>query len=183
MLKIRTLVYGALGVSIALGFFLLGIFVMDRTIPLRAVGYNRSVEKAANSLLLLNSLRARDGRPMYFTRIEQISGQQSLFSTGEITLPWGGSIGSDFVVGSLDHQDFMRGILSPIEKLILKFYLDQRWPTEVLLYLFIHRVDRARPEPSLVNAPDPNRRVWFENFQKWIEIVGDEIRFETWRTG
>ena len=98
MLKIRTLVFGVVGVSIALGSFVLGIFVIDKTIPLRAVEYNRSVEKAANSLLLLNILRARDGRPMYFTRIEQISGQQSLFSTREITLPWGGSIGSDFVV-------------------------------------------------------------------------------------
>ena len=79
MLKFLILVFGVL---LAVVSFLLGTFVMDRTIRLRAVGYNRAVEEAANSLLLLNILRARYERPMYFTPIEQIKGQQSLFSTG-----------------------------------------------------------------------------------------------------
>lgn len=186
MLKIRTLVFGVLGVSIALGFFVLGIFVIEKTIPLRAVEYNRAVEKAANSLLLLNILRARDGHPMYFTLIEQIRGQQSLFSTGEISIPWGGSIGSDFVVGSLDHQDFMRGILSPIEKSVLKSYIDQEWPRDLLLYLFVSRVDQTGMNRPQVNSPRPRNApgyTGFENFQGWVEEVRNELRIGTLRTG
>lgn len=167
-----------------------------------AVDYNKTVEEMNNSLLLLNILRAKDRQPMHFTALTQVLGRLTLKSTGSLGLriPFGGpSAGNifpltpefelsetsspSFTVATLDKQDFMKGILSPIERSVLKFYLNQRWPTEVLLYLFIHKVDRAEPEPSLENAPDPKHIVEFGKFQKWIEEIGDEIKFETSKTG
>ncbi len=173
----------------------------DERIADHAVDYNKTVEEARNSLLLLNILRARDRGPMTFTAISQVRGSFTLSSSGSIglTIPFGGDASSTFPlspslslsqsaspsfdVAILNSKEFMSGILSPIEKSTLKFYLNQRWPTEVLLYLFIHKVDRAKPEPTLVNAPDPKYSVEFEKFQKWIEEIGGEIRFVTSKTG
>ena len=123
-----------------------------------AVDYNKTVEEARNSLLLLNILRAKDRLPMHFTAFSQLRGSLTLKSTGSLSLqiPFGGDASNTFPltpslelsqtsspsfdVAILGSKEFMSGILSPIEKSTLKFYLDQRWPSEVLLHLFIHKV-------------------------------------------
>lgn len=130
----------------------------DERIADHAVKYNKTVEEANNSLLLLNILRARDRRPMHFTAISQVRGSLTQSSSGSIglTIPFGGdasntfpltpslslsqSTSPSFDVAVLDKQEFIRGILSPIEISIFKFYLDQRWPPEILLHLFVHKV-------------------------------------------
>jgi len=173
----------------------------DERIADHAVKYNKTVEETNNSLLLLNILRAKDRSPMHFTAFSQLRGKLTLKSTGSLGLqiPFGGDAGNTFPLtpklelsqtsspsfdlAILDKQEFMKGILSPVEKSVLKFYLNQRWPPELLLYLFIHKVDRAKPKRSLVNAPNPYHSVDFERFQRWIEEVGDEIGFETSKTG
>ena len=100
-----------------------------------AVDYNKTVEEMNNSLLLLNILRAKDRQPMHFTALTQVLGRLTLKSTGSLGLriPFGGpSAGNifpltpefelsetsspSFTVATLDKQDFMKGILSPIER-------------------------------------------------------------------
>ena len=66
----------------------------DQRIADHAVKYNKTVEEANNSLLLLNILRARDRRPMHFTAISQVRGSLSQSSSGSIglTIPFGTAI-------------------------------------------------------------------------------------------
>ncbi len=70
----------------------------DGRIADHAVKYNKTVEEANNSLLLLNILRARDRRPMHFTAISQLRGSLSQSSTGSLGLqiPLGGDASNTF---------------------------------------------------------------------------------------
>ncbi len=123
-----------------------------------AIDYNKTVEEAHNSLLLLNILRAKDRGPMHFTAISQVRGKLTLKSTGSLGLkiPFGEpsnvfpltpsielsqTSSPSFDIAILDTKQFMSGILSPIKKSLFAFYWHQGWPQEVLLYLFIHKVD------------------------------------------
>ncbi|MEE8507064.1 MAG: hypothetical protein V3S40_12700 [Kiloniellales bacterium] len=179
----------------------------DERIADHAVKYNKTVEEAHNSLLLLNILRARDRRPMHFTAFSQVRGKLTLKSTGSLGLqiPFGGDASNTFPltpklelsqtsspsfdIAILDSKEFIIGILSPIERSIFKFYLDQRWPPEVLLYLFIHKIDQSAFEPTPINSPPPvsprdlEKEAEFKNFQKWIKMVRDDIKFGTKTTG
>lgn len=186
----------------------------DERIADHAVKYNKTVEETRNSLLLLNILRAKNRQPMHFTALTKVLGRLTLQSSGSLGLdiPFGGDAASTFPLSpsltltqtsspsfdvvSLDSQEFMKGILSPIDKSIFKFYLDQRWPPEVLLHLFIHKVEQTEMVPTPINSPPPVRTPdeeesptdkekedAFRNFQKWIEEVRSEIRFGTKKTG
>jgi hypothetical protein len=46
----------------------------QQKIAQNALDYNYSIEDAHNRLTLLNILRAKDRRPMYFTRLGQVTG-------------------------------------------------------------------------------------------------------------
>lgn len=182
----------------------------DERIADHAIEYNKTVEKTRNSLLLLNILRAKHRQPMHFTALSQVRGKLTLKSTGSLglSIPFGGDASNTFPltpkleisqtsspsfdVAILDSKEFMSGILSPIEKSIFQFYLDQRWPTEVLLYLFIHKIDQSGLEPTPINSPPPKnpldpeyekKRDQFENFQQWVKKVRDDIKFGTQTTG
>lgn len=182
----------------------------DERIADHAIKYNKTVEEANNSLLLLNILRARDRRPMHFTAFSQLRGKLTLKSTGSLGLaiPFGGDASNTFPLtpklelsqtsspsfdlAILNSKEFTSGILSPIEKSIFKFYLEQRWPAEVLLYLFIHKIDQSGFEPTPINSPPPvkprdaedvKKEAQFRNFQTWIKMVRDDIRFGTKTTG
>ena len=63
-----------------------------------AIGYNRVVEKAANSQVLYNILRARDRKPMHFTSLSQLRGSYTVSSTGALSLqvPFGGDAINNF---------------------------------------------------------------------------------------
>lgn len=136
-----------------------------RQLATQAVGFNLTVEKAQNEMLLLNVLRAKDRLPMYVTGISSLNGnfQTTLTSglgaslsrvrghvpsgTDSITrgvAPSASAILSanpSFSLAVLDTQEFMKGFLSPIEKSTLAYYWDQGWRPELLLYLLVQRVE------------------------------------------
>jgi hypothetical protein len=116
-------------------------------IAAQAVDYNRAVETAANTLLLTNILRARDERPLHFTSVPQIRGsiQIGLNQPG-IGLPVAGSqqglnlglnaaTSPSFDVSALDTQEFIRGLLEPLEPGIVRYYWDRGYPDQMLLML------------------------------------------------
>ncbi len=125
-----------------------------------AIDFNKTVEKAANAQILLNALRASDRKPMHFSTISQLRGGHNISSTGGLSfsIPFGADAASaytvspslsltrstspSFDVGVLDTQEFHQGILQPTKMDTLEFYWQQRWPPELLLHLFIHKVEK-----------------------------------------
>ncbi|HEX9444933.1 MAG TPA: hypothetical protein VGA73_12475, partial [Candidatus Binatia bacterium] len=138
--------------------FCLSGCVASTMITSRAVGYNKVVEDTNNQTLLLNVVRASYRHPMYFTGLTLLRGSQSVQAgTGNVTVPFGGDAPSTYIVnpnlnltinpsydvGVLDTKEFMSGITTPVEMKTLKYYWDQGWPRQMLLFLFVRQIDEA----------------------------------------
>ena len=82
--------------------------------------------------------------------------------------PVQGSRSPSFDVAILDSEEFTRGILQPIKPATLEYYWQQRWPQDLLLYLFIHKVEDLTSGSVFVNSPNDQR---FGAFQSWVDSV------------
>jgi hypothetical protein len=124
----------------------------------QTIAYNTAVADSTNQFFLLNVLRARDRFPLYYTRSTGNSASMSATAGGAVEIEnWhslpsfvaGGSTSNTVSMANLDDQKFMRGVLTPVPLSTLGFYLDQGWPKEVVLSMFISRIELDR---SLVSA-------------------------------
>lgn len=122
-----------------------------------AIDHNQVVANTADSLTLLNILRARDGRPLHFTSISRLNGNVSMSATGNVggfAVISGGSTASvspgvsgtlasnpGFDITIYDGQEFQQGILTPIDAKTIKFYLGTGWRPDLLTYLLVERID------------------------------------------
>jgi hypothetical protein len=119
--------------------------------------FNNAVEKAQNEMLLLNIVRASNRQPMYFTTLNDIKASMSYgLGTGAITAPFAlynrtplGGQTTYFSVAPtvsyantpiydvvlLNSKEFINGMMTPIPAETFAYYLDQRWPLGMLLYL------------------------------------------------
>ena len=180
----RSFFLGVILISAALAACSLNERIADH-----AVDYNKTVEEANNSLLLLNILRAKDRQPMHFTALTSVLGRLTFKTTESLSLriPFGNPFVTDaastiqltpsldvsqtsspsFTVNTLDKQEFMRGILTPIDISVFEFYWHQRWPPEVLLHLFIHDVDITY-DPWAASTPYPEGAKILENDLLWV---------------
>lgn len=148
---------------------------------------NLAVEDAHNQLLLVNILRAYKQRPMYFTGIRTLRGP---LGSGSPTFSFRIPFGPDFTnnvyefsptfkpdvaqydINVMDTQDFMRGITQPLPPKILQYYLDQGWPKQFVLHLFVREVRIFEGEASegrLLNYPLD--RTTLKSFQDWISAI------------
>ena len=163
--------------------------------------YNLVAEQAGNEMLLLNIVRASKRRPMYFTSFGKLTGTTTFeVGTGGIKYPFGslgGALDSDkyispsagykysplFDLAVLDSQEFTNGIMKPVPMSIIEYYRSQGWPEEMLMHLFIRRIEIINP-----NAPNgkdiytnyPENQIEFQKFQnqirdaRWdIEVIPD----------
>src|SRR5262249_38405229 len=117
------------------GAFALGGCSSHRQLAVQAVGFNLTVAKAPNEMLLLNLIRAKDRLPMYMTGIASLSGNVSTALSASVpgaysyskgigidtitrsTTPSAGaaiSANPSFSLAVLDTQEFMKGFLSPV---------------------------------------------------------------------
>jgi hypothetical protein len=147
---------------------------------------NLAVEEAHNQLLLLNVARALNRRPMYFTRFQALRGPMGLGSTAAtLPLPFGPDFNQQiynlslthafdkpsFDVQIMDTQKFLQGITKPAAPKTLLYYLDQGWPQQMVLHLFIREVefvnDEGKVTESVINYP-PNKEE-FAKFQKLLK--------------
>ena len=149
---------------------------------------NLSVEDAHNRILLLNVVRAMRGRPLYFTGFSSLKGP---LGTGSPTLGFNIPFGNDlrqniyqfipsfkpdvaqYDIAIYDRQEFVRGIAKPVTPATLQFYLDQGWPLELLLHLFIREVEVFKGDrkiESRINYP-PNWQQ-YEAFLTWVREIG-----------
>ena len=163
-----------------------------------SVDYNLALENAANRSILSNVLRAKDRKRLHFTALSQIRGQlkfQAETSTSA-TIPFGGgsddkyvlspsagvtySTSPSFDVAVLDSQKFMRGILSPVKMEVFDHYWEQGWPREILLHMFIHRIEFSKNIEidskvySSVNnfTGSKHRMETFQKFIRWLLVKG-----------
>jgi hypothetical protein len=148
----------ALGLALAAG--LPGCSFVD-SFSDRAVNFNFQAEQAQLQALLLNIVRASLNRPMQFTSLQSMSGQQSVTAGGTLTYPFGytarrpaatsnpnilsltgsASAAPSFTVSVLDTQEFYQGELSPLTGQEYHFFVEEGYTPAQLLYLFANSID------------------------------------------
>ncbi|MDB5372718.1 MAG: hypothetical protein JWP04_1360 [Belnapia sp.] len=145
-----------------LAVLLLGGCSLSGTITDHSVAYNSTVEAATDTLLVTNVLRARDQAPLHFTTIGAIHGSFSL-SAGlgyDLTAVNSGTqpallaaSNPSFDIGPLDRQEFARGLLRPIDPVLLRLLSDRGLPDQLLLHLLISKFDEGPGGRIIVNDP------------------------------
>ena len=117
----------------------------------QTIAYNEAIANSTNQFFLLNVLRARDRYPIYYTRNTGDSAARS--ATPGLTLALDAAQnftpsltasatgGHTVSLVNLDDQKSMRGALTPVPLSVLDGYLGQGWPREVLLMMFIKRIE------------------------------------------
>jgi len=144
--------------------------------------YNLVVEKAQNEMLLLNIVRARERHPMYFTSFGALRGKMTYnVQTGSMSVPFGKIGGGadtsysiapsagyttspEFDLAVLDTKKFTNGIMMPVPMRTIEYYWQQGWPKEMLLHLFIRRIEMN--DTAVENYPEN----WdeFKKFQRMV---------------
>lgn len=136
----------------------------------RAVAYNLAAAKAQEKLLLLNIVRAMRHEPRYFTTIGQIVANPRDTTSANLNIPFGGDAPSTFALGlggnrshsdwsatitTLESKEFTTGLLEPVSLEVIDYFWQQGWPKELLLSLFIRRIDLPGCEPVFNHPEDP----------------------------
>jgi hypothetical protein len=186
------IIVSLLGLLIGCGF---SMIPKDRMADSSA-DFNIVVEKAQNQMLLLNIVRASRRYPMYFTSFNALRGNmQYNFSTGNITIPfspWPGynqaysvapnaaySSNPNFDLIVLDTQEFTNGIMTPVPMRTIDYYWNMGWPEELLLHLFIYRIDVKKPNgdwDNLYNYPPDIEN--FKTFQERLRLLKCKVKSE-----
>jgi hypothetical protein len=147
----------------------------------RSTNYNKAIEQAQNQTLLLNVLRARDRKPLYFTAMHQVRGNIRYGTgSGNVGIPFGGAATTDvysaspsvsyatnptFDITLLDSKEFYQGILKPVDMETIEYYVSQGWPKDILLHMFIRQIDIG-DEEEIENYPGNPEE--FDRFQRTL---------------
>lgn len=153
---------------IAVGItFLTACSLPQRAIVSQVDRHNEAIEEVQNRMLLLNILRAAKQQPTYFTALTVVRGDATLTAgSGNVTVPFGGggteaysavpnaslSIKPSFDMAVLDTQEFHKGFLQPVTPETLAFFLDQGWPRQLVLHLFVREI-RFSDGSRVTNTP------------------------------
>jgi hypothetical protein len=125
---------------------------------------------AANQIILLNILYARDGAPLHFSELSQIRGQLTAQFNGSTTFPFGpiahanvdprhlATLGitvasqPSFDISSLDTKDFTDGVMTPISPSTFAFFVNEGIDYHLVLLLLVSGIQQAGGE-MVFNAP------------------------------
>lgn len=120
----------------------------------RHVDANLVQERVMNQQLLLNVVRASHRQPLHFSRIPYIKLPLVTSAPWELTFPFGvvgaygrnsakSSVGGALITVELvpqDSQEFIQGITTPVRLSLMDFFLQQGWPKQLVLYLFVEEM-------------------------------------------
>lgn len=153
----------------------------------QVVKSNKAQELAQNQLVLLNVLRAYKRRPMHFTGISQLRLPVGFGSpTIKIPTPLGPDrthvygVESSFAISqSVDttvqsSQEFIRGITTPLTPSLMLYYLDQGWPQQLVLHMFVRKIEVYQGDflkEEFLNYPESQSE--FSNYQNLVEKLKD----------
>jgi hypothetical protein len=133
-----------------------------------SLDYNSAIQDSGDKLLVINVLRARDQAPLHFGDVPSIH-ETVQFTAGVTATALFGPVhpgtASDMVaptvslqdspsfeMDNLDTQDFITGIMSPIQPKVVKYWLDRGLDQRLALLLFFSSVtvslDQASDGPS-----------------------------------
>jgi hypothetical protein len=137
--------------------------IIDR----HAADYRDTEASAGDAQLLQNILRAKDNLPIHFADLSNIHGSIQLSAAGTASVAFANLIGSNvpstagptlsaqtspsFDVGTLDSQDFTKGILSEIDPRIIKTLFDQGIDPRIMMLLFFSEYRNNRGERFVNN--------------------------------
>jgi hypothetical protein len=120
-------------------------------IGLYAADYRDTTANAGDAQLLLNILRARDNLPIHFYDLSNIHGSiqwtagvgdsapfglHNALDANLLTAALGAQNSPTFDLGTLDSQDFTKGMLSPIDPKVIKQLFDQGVDPRIMMLLF-----------------------------------------------
>jgi hypothetical protein len=136
-------------------------------IDTHAADYRDSEASAGDAQLLQNILRAKDNLPIHFADLSNIHGSIQLTAGGTASVAFANLVGStvpstagptlgaqtspSFDVGTLDTQDFTKGILSEIDPRIIKTLFDQGIDPRIMMLLFFSEYRNYRGERFINN--------------------------------
>ncbi|MHB0776442.1 hypothetical protein [Halomonas sp. WWR20] len=155
---------------------------------------NQEYGELQDEALLLNILRRSASRPAHFTSLSTIRGRSRINAGANLSVPFGADAPSQFTfnpqvsieqgpwfeVALLDNQEFYRRYLTPISTTRLNDYVQQNFPLELLLTLFLERIHVHTPDRDIqaVNAPD--RPDQYQDFQGIVRrFVSQGLTLET----
>lgn len=149
-----------------------------------AVSFNRSVETTQNRTLLTNVMRAAERRPLYFTDLAKITGTVSARFAVDLMLPFDGIAstfsakpgaaiqgGPTYDVLTLNTKEFMNGIMTPASPDLFRYYSDQGWPLDLLLFMFVREVRKKDGTSLLVNQPGNAEQM--KKFAEFVRSLAD----------
>jgi hypothetical protein len=174
---------------------------VDRISP-RASTYNAEAHNSQMSGVLLNVVRASERHPLEFTAIVNATGgAQASAALGlgatrvGLTVPFGldsvrtfsaapsVSVQSsqNFVVQILDSQEFVSGILRPLDMKTIDYYLQQGFPRGVMLYLIIDRIEVVDEKGKVIRTIDNYPGITqFGEFGEVVDgFIADNLKTET----
>src|ERR1700735_2793062 len=122
-----------------------------------ATSYHQVVEDVTNSILVTNVLRARDHAPLHYSDLAIVNGSLQGSAGVQAFLPFGpirpavtgdaaqaGPVSlqtsPSFALGTLDTDDFNRGILTPVAPDVIKYFLDQGLNPRIAFLIFFEAV-------------------------------------------
>ena len=138
-----------------------------------AIEQNALVARTTNEVMLLNIVRAMQRQPMHFTSLSALHGNVTLSAgiSAGATLPslavergGGGETYSPSISASVstnpsfdiainDSQEFYQGFLHPIEPATVAHFLDDGWPSDLITYLLVRRVEFVASKTDSGSSP------------------------------
>lgn len=123
-----------------------------------ALEYNLEQEESQNALVLLNVARASLYRPKHFSAVTQYRRGSTGDIAAELTAPFGGGSDEKYIlkptlkipnptsmdVAPLDSREFVRGIYSPVDLQLVRYFLRQGWPRDLVWTLFVQELRIGR---------------------------------------
>ncbi|WP_298468110.1 hypothetical protein [uncultured Erythrobacter sp.] len=143
-----------------------------------AMDQNQMVAEVEDELTLLNIVRASHRFPLHFTAVSEVNGNvevsgslglDATLKSGIDTFEPGTGLGAktapNFRATVLATEKFQRGIQQPITAQTVAYYLDAGWPDQLIMALFVERVDIYRPgeldDAALSISNEPEKTAQF----------------------
>ena len=163
--------------------------------------YGTTIEHVANTSLVTNVLRGRDGAPLYFPDLSQVRGLMNASVSTQSTIPWllpktGSSLAGPFSASTTPSFDiapsntkqFYLGILNPISQNVFSYFVERargygtfQW----IFHLLVSNIEVVEPgRPAIVYSWNETEFVeiadrWFSSGHdpKVISIRGSSKTF------
>jgi hypothetical protein len=162
-----------------------GQWVIDQD----ANAYRSSFARASDEQVLQNILRARDNLPLHFAELNTLSSALQQSATVSASLPFShrnGSTARDMLnpsvtlannpqlsMGTLETQDFTRGLLSPVDAKLIQQFLDRGIDPRVILFLFFSGVKSTdgHQYTNTFRCRDLYNKVCTDDLFKYLEFI------------